>query len=376
MLTAQGCLTRQQRLRRRLAAQDLDAALLTHPLEIYYFTGILLPTDFELPACLYLATKGSSWLVACTDEGAQCVDHCHTYPFQVGATMSPDPLAQMTQVAADRLSGEKGIKRLACQAESLPWHLARTATDQLAGVELVAIDDILADLQKRKDEDEVALIRRAIAADLAAYTAAQRVIAPGVNELEVLAAARQGACLAAGEKVFHDGDYQCGEMGGFARDRTIEAGELYVIDAWTTYRGYWADLCRTFSVDGNPTDLQQSIFDHIKAFHQQIPTYLQAGKDGSECFLAMDTHIRQHPALADEGIVHHAGHNAGLRAHQMPDLNRERGGTLEVGNIVSVEPGGYTAQARLGVRLENMYLITEHGPKNLSDYPMELIVGK
>ena len=282
----------------------------------------------------------------------------------------------MCQVAADRLAGETGIKRLGCQAEALPWHLARTAEAKLSGVELVAVDDLLDDLQKRKDPDEIAVIRRAIAADLAAYTAAQAVIEPGVNELEVLAAARRGACLAAGEKVFHDGDYQSGQMGGFARDRPIEAGELYVIDAWTTYRGYWADLCRTFSVDGEPTDLQQSIFDHVKAFHQQVPTYLQAGKDGTECFGAMDAHIRQHPALADAGLVHHAGHNGGLRAHQMPDLNGERGGTLEVGNVVSVEPGGYTAEARLGVRLENMYLITEKGPENLSDYPMELIAQK
>ena len=91
MLTLQGSLTRQQRLRRRLAAQRLDAVLLSHPLEIYYFTGDLLPMDFHLPACLLLSTQGSSWLVACTDEGAQGVDECLTYPFQVGATMSPDP---------------------------------------------------------------------------------------------------------------------------------------------------------------------------------------------------------------------------------------------------------------------------------------------
>ena len=56
----------------------------------------------------------------------------------------------------------------------------------------------------------------------------------------------------------------------------------------------------------------------------------------------------------------------------MPDLNRARGGTLEVGNVVSVEPGAYIPEARLGVRLENMYLITAEGCENLSEYPMEL----
>jgi Xaa-Pro aminopeptidase len=45
---------------------------------------------------------------------------------------------------------------------------------------------------------------------------------------------------------------------------------------------------------------------------------------------------------------------------------------LRVGNVISVEPGAYIPEARAGVRLENMYLITEDGLENLSSYPMEL----
>ena len=56
----------------------------------------------------------------------------------------------------------------------------------------------------------------------------------------------------------------------------------------------------------------------------------------------------------------------------MPDLNKERGGILQVGNVVSVEPGAYIPEMRAGVRLENMYLITADGLENLSPYPMEL----
>jgi hypothetical protein len=53
----------------------------------------------------------------------------------------------------------------------------------------------------------------------------------------------------------------------------------------------------------------------------------------------------------------------------MPDVNIERGGIFQVGNVVSIEPGSYIPEARAGVRLENMYLITESGPENLSQYP-------
>jgi Xaa-Pro aminopeptidase len=49
----------------------------------------------------------------------------------------------------------------------------------------------------------------------------------------------------------------------------------------------------------------------------------------------------------------------------MPDINLARGGKLESGNIICIEPGGYFAGARYGVRLENMYLITDSGCEDL-----------
>lgn len=370
MLTPQGCRQRQQRLTEYLGANSLDAALITHRLEIYYFTGLLLP---ELPApypgCLWIGADGASWLAAHTAEGEALVDARLDYPWQVGYTLSPDMGEQLARLVKGHVKA--GAYRLGMQAEFMPQRLAGAVEAAAGQVAWTALDPVLYGFQERKDADEIELIRAAVQTDLAAYDAARAAIAPGANELAVLAAAQRGAHLHAGEKVFHDGDYACGEMGGFARDRVIESGQLYVIDAWTVRQGYWADLCRTFSV-GEPTDLQQSIYDHIKAFHRQVPQYLQPGRDGSECFEAMDAHIRQHAALADVGLVHHAGHNVGLRAHQMPDLNRDRGGRLQVGNVVSVEPGAYIPAANAGVRLENMYLITETGCENLSEYPMDL----
>jgi Xaa-Pro aminopeptidase len=82
--------------------------------------------------------------------------------------------------------------------------------------------------------------------------------------------------------------------------------------------------------------------------------------------------IREHPRLADEGLIHHGGHAIGLRIHEMPDVNLERGGTLEAGNVVCIEPGGYFAEARFGVRLENMYLVTEDGCEDLCPGEVEL----
>ncbi|MDA0336056.1 MAG: Xaa-Pro peptidase family protein [bacterium] len=374
MLTRDGCRARQQRLLQRMNEARIDAIALVHPLEIYYFTGVLLPEQFPAqPALLWIEAGGDSWLAAHSDAGEPLVDACYTYPCSIGGTMNSYMRTQLSELVSERLQA-RGARaaRVGYQREFMPRMLAEYVDRGLGrDAEWVAMDESLQQMQQVKDSDEIELIRRAIQIDLAAYDAAQRVIAPGVNELQVLGAAQQAAHLAAGEKVFHDGDYQCGQPGGFARDRAIEAGELYIIDAWVIYRGYWSDLCRTFAV-GEPTDLQQSIFDHLRAFHDRIGDYLQPGKDSRDCARAMDAYIRELPALADAGLGHHGGHTIGLRAHQMPDVNPQRGGIFEIGNIVSIEPGSYIPEARAGVRLENMYLITVTGPENLSQYPMEI----
>ena len=374
MLSKEGCTARQMRLIARLSKANIDAAIISHPKEVYYFTGVIIPEEFPgPPVLLWLGADGVSLLIAHTDQGEPCVDECVTFEPSVGSTVTPNLREVAGGLIVEALQA-RGLKagRLGWQGESLPQRLGMAVEQGIGGMpEWIAIDPVLADMQEVKDLDEIELLRKVVQVDLAAYAAAEEVIAPGVNELEVLAAAQKGAHLAAGEKVFHDGDYQCGEMGGFARDRKIEAGELYVIDAWSVYRNYWADLCRTFAV-GEPSEVQRSVFEHIKGFHDQVGEYLRPGKDGSECAIAMDAYIREHPKLADVGLAHHAGHNVGLRAHQMPDLNKERGGRLRIGNVVSVEPGAYIPAARAGVRLENMYLITEDGLENMSPYPMEL----
>src|SRR5262249_11320059 len=126
--------------------------------------------------------------------------------------------------------------------------LAETMNRTLDPSDWVPVDAVLRRLQRTKDPDEVDLLRRSIAANLGAYEAASAAIRPGATELEVLAAGRRGSMVTAREQVFHDGDYQSGAYNGPARDRAIERGELYIIDAWTCRRGYWSDLSRVFLV--------------------------------------------------------------------------------------------------------------------------------
>ncbi len=373
MLTPDGCRTRRQRFRQRLADRGLDAGVVTDRRDVYYLTGLAAPE--RLPAFLVVETAGDGWLVAPTGARAAGIGEVLDYEWNEQGTGHWDPLRRLEAVAARRLAGRRRVGRLGWQEEALPRLMAELVARTLAPAEWVAIDADLRALQRRKDSDEVAALHRSIAANIGAYEAARAAIRPGVTELEVLAAGWRGAVLAAGETVSHDGDYRCGAYNGPARDRPIEAGELYIIDAWTCCRGYWADMARVFLVGDEPTTLQQSVCDHVAGVQRRAAALLRPGLDTRELWRTMDTFLREHPALADTGLVHHGGHGIGLHIHEEPDINRDRGDRLVAGDVVCLEPGGYTRAARYGARIENMYLITDGGAENLCDYPPGLRRG-
>jgi len=351
-----------------MASQGLAAAVITDGRDIYYFTSVMLPAD--LPVALLIEASGESILIV--PEGCDIgATHAHVeYDWNHRGTRDPDVLIAMSTLF-DEVLQRKDFDAVGAQFGTLTHRIGEALSDDERR-RVVAIDDQIADLQRLKDPDEIEMIRASIQANLAAYEAAQRAIHPGVTELEVLAAGYAGAMQAAGEKVFHDGDYQCGGYNGPARNRRAQAGELYIIDAWTCYRGYWSDMSRTFFVGAGPTDLQRELFDHIRWVQSQTPSLLRPGVDGQDVYRELDALIRRHPLLADKGLVHHGGHAIGLRSHEMPDVNLGRGGVLEPGQIICIEPGAYLPEARYGVRLENMYLITEDGCEDLC--PGEVIL--
>ena len=351
-----------------LAERSLEAALVTDVRDIYYFTGTIVPSD--LPAALVVGADGADLLVAPRGFEGQGVDRTISFSWNVEGTRDPDIPASLARSLVQNFPLRTG-RRLGIQTQSLGARLQARLADA-AAIEFAPLDDALAALQARKDADEIAVIRAAVRANLGAYAAVRAAIRPGASELDVLAAGYRGAMQAAGEKVWHDGDYRCGEFNGPARARSLEEGELYIVDAWTCYRGYWSDLSRTYYVGRQPTDVQRRLYEHVRYVLESAERELRPGVDGADVCRMIDSLLREHPPLADCGLTHHGGHAIGLRSHEMPDVNLTRGGRLEAGNVLCLEPGGYFPAARAGVRLERMFLINEAGCENLSDDALEL----
>lgn len=371
MLTPEGCRVRQERFLSRLETAGIAGALISEPRDIYYFTGVLPEQKMQpYPSVLFLGPGLPSWLLTGLAGAEPLVDEVVVYPIGVYATLNPDNHRRLCELLPDLAQRHPNLAKVGYQAEGLPHSVARAFALGAAPGRWEAIDPLLQDLQLRKDADEVACIRRAIRATLAGYTRAQQVIRPGVSELEVMTECQAAAQRYSGEVHFYNGDFRSGEPGGFARNRTIEAGEMYIIDAWSDVGGYWCDMSRAWAVSGEPSHLQASVYEHLADILRAVPEMARLGRSTTEFWQELDARVREHPHLAEKGLAHHGGHGIGLRVHEGPDLNRDRGGVFEVGNVFTCEPGAYSAELNQGARLENLFLVTPTGVEILSEYPL------
>ena len=144
-----------------------------------------------------------------------------------------------------------------------------------------------------------------------------------------------------------------------------------VIDIFPSDResGYFFDLTRTFCVGPIPSELERLHADVLAAF-QLAAGEMRAGMKAAACqALVCDffeargyATTRSNPQTL-EGYVHTLGHGVGLEVHEKPffSLNPTNHDTIEIGDIVTIEPGLYFPEREIGVRIEDTLVVREDG---------------
>lgn len=357
---------RQKRLLSEMQRLKLDLVIVQSIEHVQYLTGARFGWVFSPAAAL--RADGHLTLVApkkpLLDAAADDVVY---YEAQWHSTLRNDQRQASSAELLKALAGKTaGIKRIGVEFSCFTSHLAA-----LAG-ERVDIEPTLYRLRRRKDPDELARINKAIEATGRMYALARQIIEPGITEIEVFNRLQAAAVEEFGEMLTGTGnDYACGARGGPPRDdRKAQSGELYILDLGPAYRGYFADNCRAFAVNRQPTDQQEEALSHIARAFGQIEATVKPGKRCQELFHEVQTILNEAPV----GVFnHHLGHGIGLFPHEGPHLNPHWDDTFEVGDVFTCEPGLYDEKLlRAGMRIENDYVVTATGIENLSPFPMEL----
>ncbi len=156
------------------------------------------------------------------------------------------------------------------------------------------------------------------------------------------------------------------------RARRIRRDALLTIDWGAQHEGYCSDCTRTYATGERISALAREIYELVRCAQAQALAAVRAGPSGVE----LDGVARAIIDAAGHGehFGHGLGHGVGLEVHEGPRLSRLAGEEpLRAGNVVTVEPGVYLP-GRLGVRIEDLVVITEDGREVLSRLGKELTV--
>jgi Xaa-Pro aminopeptidase len=150
-------------------------------------------------------------------------------------------------------------------------------------------------------------------------------------------------------------------------DTVIEDGHTVIIDVGALVDGYHSDMTRTFVV-GDPTPLQQELYDMVLTAQRAGVAAVAAGMSVKE----LDGVCRG--IITDAGygdwFTHGTGHGVGLLIHEDPFVNRAGDAILQVGDVVTVEPGVYR-EGFGGVRVEDLVVVTSDGCRVLTSSPKD-----
>lgn len=274
-----------------------------------------------------------------------------------------------TAAAIARLDGP-----IALEARHLSWEEARRAEERLGGARLVPTVGLVEALRARKDAGELARIAEAVRITAAALTRLVRDgLSAGRSEREVARELEAGFVALGADGVAFPSIVAAGGNGAVPHhrpsDRPLARGELVTIDCGATVDGYHADLTRTYalgSVSAELVGLHALVVDAAAAGRAAVRVGASSGE--------VDAAARAVIAAAGLGVrfVHPTGHGVGLEVHEAPAVAEGATATIEVGTVLTVEPGVYVPGLG-GVRIEDTVAVLD-APLGvpLTDLPREL----
>jgi Xaa-Pro aminopeptidase len=241
----------------------------------------------------------------------------------------------------------------------------------LPSTRYVSMTDALPMLRAVKDADEIERLAAAGAAADACYEELLHVRFSGRKETDV-AADLADLLISHGHSQVDFTVVGSGPNGANphheAADRTIEEGDMVVLDFGGLKDGYGSDTSRTVHV-GEPTDEEREVHDIVR--HAQQTGY-EAVRPGVAC---QDIDRAARRAIADAGygeqFIHRVGHGIGQTTHEPPYMVEGETHPLEPGMCFSIEPGIYLS-GRFGVRIEDIVAVTEDGGRRFNNTSREI----
>jgi Xaa-Pro aminopeptidase len=231
-------------------------------------------------------------------------------------------------------------------------------------------------LRMEKSPDEIAKIQRSTDASIDAHRAAWRTIHPGEYEYQLASTMvstyeSEGCQRSAYAPIVGSGPNSA--ILHYSRNsRRMDEGEVVVMDVAAECDNYASDITRTVPANGKFTPRQREIYNVVLGAQRAALAAVKPGMTLGRktpnslyqiAFDYMNTHGKDlHGEPLGKYFTHGLSHHVGLDVHDASDAREP----LKAGMVITIEPGLYIPEENIGVRIEDIVLVTVTGSKVLS----------
>jgi Xaa-Pro aminopeptidase len=294
-----------------------------------------------------------------------------------------DEVLPMTELPAQLnklISEDRGLAReistqpKAPQAATLVGWTAATLGDG-AGSATRDVTELTTQLRIAKDEGELALLKKAADASIAAQRAMMRAARPGATERaiagKIIAKLMEEGCERPSYASIVGTGINSTTLHYSENSATLADGDVMVVDAAGEYSMYASDITRTVPVSGHFTARQREVYDVVLGAQRAAAAAFVVGKstindrdhrDPNSLDTVAWNYIHTHgKGLHGEPLsdywIHGLGHMVGIDVHDPADYPA----VLKPGMVFTIEPGVYIPEEKIGVRIEDVFVVGQDG---------------
>ncbi len=351
---------RVSRIRNKLMEEDLEALLVTNPVNCRYLSG------FTGSAVTLFITLEDAYLITDFRYSQQAEQEAPLF-----SIISRGSLAS----ALEELCRDKGNQNIGFEQNYMTVYIHDLLRKSYSDLRLVPLFKIVEKLRAVKDIEEISLLRRAAEITQESYKKILSLIKPGMQEREVSIELEYLLKKEGGDKAAFDFIAASGERSsmphGTASSKIIEPGDLLTLDFGVHYQGYCSDMTRTVAI-GYAGEREKELYQLVLRAQMEALSHIRAGITGETADNTARRMITEKELGKNFG--HGLGHGLGLEVHEEPRLAPGIKTVLETGMVVTVEPGVYIPGFG-GVRIEDTVVIQDNGCDMLTQkYKEDLLI--